>query len=418
MSVARLAMLSVHTSPLDRLGGEKTGGMNVYVRELAQELGKHGVLVDIFTRKSGLQDEIDTSLGENVRVIYIPCGINILDPADLYAHLPQFVSGVVAFTIRNNLSYDLIYSHYWLSGWVASKLREMWGVPFVQMFHTLGHMKNRILRDPMNAGIRSDLRVQTEMRIAQAANRIIAATPAEQMQLMWLYRVDRRKIEVIPPGVNLERFSQLPMDEAKSHLGLSSDTHLFSFVGRMEPLKGIDTLIEALDHIKKQSPVSAPNLRCVVIGGVPGSREWNRLQHLTRQLGVDSMIEFLGAKDQQLLPYYYAASDAVIMPSDYESFGMVALEAMACGAPVIASEVGGLAYLVRDGVTGYLVPVRDSDALARRILFLMQNPDQRYDMGNMAAKVAEEYTWSAIADQLLKIFDEVALKPVFTRRMH
>ncbi len=411
MPINRLAMLSVHTSPLEPLGGDKTGGMNVYIRELAQELGRRGIQVDIYTRRTSEDEsEIDISLGANIRVIRIAAGPKlILDPLDIYPYLSQYTSSLIAFTMKHGLRYDLIYSHYWLSGWVASKLREIWGVPFVQMFHTLGHMKNRIA--PVNApALTSDLRVTTENYVARWASRIIAATPAEQAQLLWLYRADRRKIDIVPPGVNLDRFKLISMNQAKSNLGIPLDTNLLLFVGRIEPLKAVDTILEALSLIRQDNPDLLANLQFSVIGGRPGhssTGELSRLERLSLSMGLGNIVKFLGAKDQELLPDYYAASVGVIMPSDYEFFGMVALEAMASGTPVIATEVGGLAYLVRHEETGFLVPARDSLRLSKYITALLVNPEKRKQMGLTAAGLAQRYTWSAIADQLLNIFDDV-----------
>jgi D-inositol-3-phosphate glycosyltransferase len=410
MLIKHLAMLSVHTSPLDPLGGEKTGGMNVYVRELAQELGKRGIHVDIYTRKSSEDTpEIDMSLGENVRVIHLLAGPKVvLDPADVYLHLSQFTSSLIAFTMKHPVTYDLVYSHYWLSGWVASKLKEISGLPFIQMFHTLGHMKNRIASVSPSSSV-LDTRVTVETQVMRDADRIVAATPAEQAQLRWLYRVDRRKVVVVPPGVNLDRFQAVPMHEAKLRLGLSEDTNLLLFVGRIEPLKAVDTILQALKYIRSTSPSLLENLRFGIIGGDLNSMtgELARLESLRRELGLEDIVHFLGAKDQALLPDYYAASLAVVMPSDYESFGMVALEAMASGAPVIATEVGGLAYLVQNGKTGFLVPARDPKALAERVKSLLLDSEGRNRMGQAAVQLAQAYSWSATADRLLDVFQDV-----------
>lgn len=414
MKIERIAMLSVHTSPLAQLGGRKTGGMNVYIRELAQELGRRGITVDIFTRRASPDaPEVDYSLGENVRVIHVQAGISqFLSPEEVYCHLSQFTSGVIAFTTRHNLSYDLIYSHYWLSGCVAHQLKVVWGIPFVQMFHTLGHMKNRIL--PGNVSMLPDMRITTETQIVQWADRIVAATPAEQAQLLWLYRADRRKIVIASPGVNTRRFHPLPEEEAKTRLNIPQDTSLLLFVGRIEPLKAVDTIIEALDIIRRNHPELLETIRLCIIGGNPddpADPEISHLKHMVAQLHLTPFVDFIGAKDQSLLPYYYAAASAVLVPSDYESFGMVALEAMASGTPVIASEVGGLAFLVKDGKTGFLVPSRDPAALADRITRLLQDPEQQIHMRRASAELARRYTWSAIADQLLPVFDDVVTRP-------
>lgn len=411
--IQRIAILSVHTSPLASPGGKKTGGMNVYIRELARELGQRGIDVDIFTRReSPSQPEIDTSLGNHVRVVHITAGIPApLDPLEVYPHVQQFAAGVLTFATKQpRLKYDIIYAHYWLSGWVADKLREVWGTPFIQMFHTLGHMKNRI--DTRINGLRlPDVRITNETRIVHQAARIIAATPAEQAQLLWLYRADRRKIAIVPPGVDSQRFYPVEREEARTLLGIAPETRLLLFVGRIEPLKAVDTIIEAVDRLKRSDPAVMEQTRLAIIGGNPGdltdNAELARLVQLTVDRDLTENVEFLGAKENHLLPVYYAAATTVIMPSDYESFGMVALEAMASGTPVIATEVGGLAYLVQDNETGFLVPVREPDALAAKIRILITEPETQKRLSQNAAELARRYSWSQIADQILLVFTDV-----------
>lgn len=409
-------MLSVHTSPLAPLGGKKTGGMNVYVRELARELGQRGILVDVFTRRdSPYTPDVDHALGENVRVIHINAGAPVpVDPMDVYPHLQQFAAGVIAFaTKQDGLRYDLVYSHYWLSGWVAHKLNEVWGTPFAQMFHTLGHMKNRI--DSSLGGLKlPDTRITVETQIMNWADRLIAATPAERAQLLWLYRADQRKIAIVPPGVDSERFRPVERSQAHEMLGITPDQKLLLFVGRIEPLKAVDTILQAVHLLKQTQPHALENAKLAIIGGNPqdlaNNKELARLIDLSEQLGLQEVVEFLGAKDQHLLPAYYAAATAVIMPSDYESFGMVALEAMASGTPVIATEVGGLAYLVRDNETGFLVPVREPAALADRMRIVLTEPETQARLGRSAAQLARQYSWSQIADQLLIVFEDMLNK--------
>jgi D-inositol-3-phosphate glycosyltransferase len=399
-------MLSVHTCPLAVLGGKKTGGMNVYVRELAREFGRRGIDVDLFTRshQHGVA-HITSTLGSRVRVIHIPAGPDTtLDPDQVFQYLPEFAENVFAFARRCGLSYDLIYSHYWLSGWVAHALRAEWNVPVAQMFHTLGLMKDRIANKPAMQPV--DQRSFAEADIMTWADRLIAATPAERDQMLWLYRAPRRKIEIVSPGVDLDRFSPLPQAEAKHAIGLPATDRMLLFVGRIEPLKGIDTIFEALAIIKRDASAPLQNLHLCIIGGDPASEdaEMVRLKRRCQELGLDDVVLFLGAKDQNTLNYYYAAAEALIMPSDYESFGMVALEAMACGTPVIASEVGGLAFLVQDDLNGYHVPVREPAALAEKIAVILNNPAKRAELGSGALLTAQNYSWSKIADRLLNVF--------------
>lgn len=408
LQIQRLAMISVHASPLSPMGDKKTGGMNVYVRKVAQEFAQRGVLVDIYTRRTSAGvPQIDRSLHENVRVIHIPvAGLQPLTPDALYPHLSAFTAGVLVFAAQDHLMYDLIYSHYWLSGWVAHKIKHVWNVPFVQMFHTLGQMKDRIASDRTSVSPRATV----EAQIMTWADHIIAATPAEQAQLRWLYRARRRKISIVSPGVDLNQFHPVDQVAARARLNLIDNTQLLLFVGRIEPLKGVDTALQALAILRNERPDLTDKILFMIVGGNPDDprdAEMVRLRRLAAELDLEKVVQFMGARDQSQLPEYYATAAAVIMPSDYESFGMVALEAMASGTPVIASEVGGLAFLVQDGITGFLVPVRDPAILAQRIITLLENPEQLRQMRLAAAELAQQYTWTRIADELMAVFSRV-----------
>jgi D-inositol-3-phosphate glycosyltransferase len=406
----RIALISVHTCPLATLGGKKTGGMNVYIRELSAELGRRGIEVDVFTRSQDpcVPHVNDSGLGVCARVIHVPAGPEEpLSTHDIYPFLPQFVDEVRAFVDAEGLYYDLLYSHYWLSGWVAQCLRETWDIPMIQMFHTLGLMKNRIALSHDEE--EPPLRIDTERQIMRQADALIASTPAERIQLMWLYGADMQKIKVIPPGVDTQQFCPIPQDEAREKIGIPTTDRLLVFAGRIEPLKGIDTLLRSLPLVK-QSLGDDGNRLCVsIIGGDLGGAEQDdaevgRLKELREALGLAEFVTFQGSKSQETLQYYYSAAEVVIVPSHYESFGMVALEAMACGTPVVASEVGGLAYLVQDGVTGFHVPDRDPEELAGKISLLLNNPTLRREMSWSAAQYAQRYAWSRIADQIQEAY--------------
>ncbi len=408
-------MLSLHTCPLATLGGKDTGGMNVYVRDLSRELGRRGLQLDVFTRSQDQhQPHVKEDLGYGNRVIHIPAGPEVpLSKDILYTHVPEFVGGVREFARGQGVTYDLIHSHYWLSGVAARSLQAAWGVPFVQMFHTLGHMKNRVAQSPTER--EGDLRIRVETELLHDADRIIAATPAELAQLQWLYRADIRRVTVIPPGVDLAHFYPRSAGEAKARLGMDPDTHLLLFVGRIEPLKGIETLFQAVARLRDRGACEISRTCVALVGGNPEAAdtaedfntELARLRVLRDELNLADLVTFLGAQDQDALPDYYAAAEAVIMPSHYESFGMVALEAMACGTPVIASEVGGLAYLVRDGETGYHVPDRDPETLADRICMILSNPARRRSLGEQAARHAQAYSWTLIAERIVAVYDGV-----------
>lgn len=410
--VRRVAMLSVHTCPLALLGGKKTGGMNVYVRDFARELGCFGIQVDVFTRsQDDCQPRIKHELGPGGRVIHVPAGPEKPIPvAAMGQYLDEFTDGVLAFAEAEGIEYDLIHSHYWLSGLVAEGLQQAWPhTPIVHMFHTLGHMKNLIAQDASERAPQD--RLDGEAHVIQIADRIIAATPAEEQQLLDYYAADPAKIRVLAPGVDLSRFHPIEQKAAKTKVGIPCGNANILFVGRIEPLKGVDTLLRAMSILQERHPAAIADTCLAIIGGDPWNddpdTEMGRLQQLRTDLGINNLVTFLGAKDQDILPYYYAAAEMVVMPSHYESFGMVALEAMAMGTPVIASEVGGLAHLVQPGVNGFHVPAHDPEALAARILELLTNDALRQQLGKQARTYAAAYSWENIAAQMLDVYREV-----------
>jgi D-inositol-3-phosphate glycosyltransferase len=409
----RIAMLSYHTCPLATLGGKDTGGMNVYVRDLTRFLGLAGVHVDVFTRS---QDEhvphVLHDLGYGNRVVHVPAGLEVPLPKDeLEKYIPEFVQGIEDFAQAKGIRYDLVHTHYWMSGLAGLELKRRWGTPLVHMYHTLGLMKNRVAQSP--GEVEGDYRVRGERKILKDADRIIAATPAELAQLQWLYQAGAQRIAVIPPGVDLSHFYPIPVDEAKAFIGIPPEHRMVLFVGRIEPLKGLDVLIEAMGRFCQHSQVEQKHLDLVIIGGEPDvspqmmTVEMARLQALREKYGIKDMVTFLGKRAQDTLPYYYSAAETVVVPSQYESFGMVALEAMACGTPVVASQVGGLAFLVQDGVTGYSVPVGDPEALCCRLMSLLSDPELRAKMGQQAAHFARRYAWESIAEQITKVYQQI-----------
>jgi len=407
----RVAMLSYHTCPLATLGGKDTGGMNVYVRDLTRELGRLGIHVDVFTRS---QDEhvphILHDLGYGNRVVHVPAGPELpLPKKQLAEYLPQFVEGIKAFAAEKGLSYDIIHSHYWMSGLAAEMLSDTWRVPIVHMFHTLGEMKNRIAQSESEK--EGAYRLEGERRVLKRADRIVAATLAEQAQLQWLYKADLRKISIIPPGIDPCHFYPIPTDEAKEFIGIPKDDRMILFVGRIEPLKGVATLIRAVSCLRIQEMEKPAYL--AIIGGDPNvsptemTAEMTRLQSLCDDLCMKHMVVFLGKRGQDTLPYYYSAAEVLVMPSHYESFGMVALEAMACGTPVIASQVGGLAFLVQDGITGFHVPDGDHSALCEKLTTLIADHDLRRQMGENAFRYAREYAWESIAGHIINLYQSL-----------
>jgi D-inositol-3-phosphate glycosyltransferase len=412
-----IAMLSYHTCPLATLGGKHTGGMNVYVQELTRHLGSLGIHVDVFTRS---QDEhvphVLHDLGYGNRVVHIPAGPE--SPTiknDLPQYLPEFAEGILKFSESKGIKYDLIHSHYWMSGIAAEILKNRWDVPVIQMFHTLGVLKNRIARSESEK--ESPFRIETEKRIVAFANRIVIATPAEKEQLSSNYEADEKKLVIIPPGVDTTRFYPIPEDEARAVIGVPSGNCMILFVGRIEPLKGIETLLRAIALLLHTEEIEECNYYLAIIGGEPDGNgddmnsEMARLQKLSRELGIHDMVIFLGKRSQETLPYYYSAAQVVVVPSLYESFGMVALEAMACGVPVIASQVGGLPYLVQDGKTGYVIPDGKPEILKQRLMQLIEAPALRDEMCNKAVDYARSYDWSLIAKKVANLYKTVLDNP-------
>jgi D-inositol-3-phosphate glycosyltransferase len=410
-SAPRIAMLSVHTCPLATLGGKETGGMNVYVRELARELGNRGLGVDVFTRS---QDErinrISRRLGNDVRVIHLPAGPEKpYNKNEIFHHLPQFVAGVRAFAEAEDISYDVLHSHYWLSGLAAVQLRETWGAPVVHMFHTLAELKNRVATT--SAELEPELRSSCEGDILHQADVIVAATTLEREQMRAYYGADPARIQIVPPGVDLELFRPLPCEASRAAVGIPLDHHMILFVGRIQPIKGIDTLIRAMAQLLRKRPHLKGKMCLSIIGGAGDPTtdgELARLQALEQELGIDDVVTFLGSRAQETLVHYYNAASMVVAPSHYESFGMVALEAMACGTPVIASDVGGLSLNVADGFNGYLVPKGDVDALAYKMELMLEHEQLRAQLGTQACQWAQRFSWQTIADETLSIYARVA----------
>ncbi|MGC8799683.1 MAG: glycosyltransferase [Chloroflexus sp.] len=408
----RIAMLSVHSSPLARLGGKEAGGMNVYVRELARELGQRGIGVDIFTRSQDRTTPTVLPLGRGVRLISLHAGPAApYDKNLLLTYLPEFVSRVRCFADSEDVSYDLIHSHYWLSGEAALRLRHVWRAPVVQMFHTLGAMKNSVARSEEE--VETKRRIAIERRLMREVDAVVAATPLDRAQMVWHYGADANRIRVIPCGVDLRRFQPGDRMQARAALGITPDAIMLVCVGRMEPLKGMDALILAAARLLVQHPEWKERLQVVLVGGDDETQpeRWNseqrRLDGLRRELGITAQVQFAGAQPQERLPLYYTAADVVAAPSHYESFGLAALEALACGAAVVASNVGGLALTIEDRRSGLLVPPDDDAALAAQIERILTDAALAARLRSGAVQRAAEYGWPAVARRIIALYDEL-----------
>lgn len=408
----RIAVLSYHTCPLATLGGKDAGGMNVYVRDLARALGRENIQLDVFTRS---QDEhvphVLHDLGFGNRVAHIPSGPEYpLPKEELVSHIPEFVENILEFARKKECGYDLIHSHYWMSGIAAEELAKEWKAPIIQMFHTLGKLKQQVAQNAEEA--EGDYRIKGELQVVERADKIIASTITEKAQLVDLYGAEPGKIDIISPGVDTSNFYPIPPDEAKEFVGIPEDKRMILFVGRIEPLKGIKTLLKAIGDLHDNGK-SGKDLCLAVIGGDLESKDGQEsadkklISGMRDEYGLGDMVTFLGKRSQDSLPYYYSAAELVVMPSHYESFGMVALESMACGTPVIASLVGGLIHLVEDGVTGYHVPVEDPIALSERISSLLDDKALRYRMGHDAFAFAKKFDWENISERMIQVYREL-----------
>lgn len=388
--------------------------MNVYVRELMRQLGRRGVLVDAFTRsQSSLEPHVpDTDLGPGVRVIHVTAGPEApLSKAEAYRHLPQFVDGVRAFRAAHGVDYDLYHSHYWMSGWAAQRLAVRHPAPIVHMFHTLGAMKD-LARGPDDPPEIAPRR-QVEHELLHSVDAVVAATPVDRAHMVESYAADPERVRVIPPGVDLELFRPIPQAEALARLGDGPEHRMILFVGRMDPVKGLDTLVHAVAQLIAEQPEWRRGACLCIVGGDkpddPAALDetTRRIDVLRAELGLQDFVTFLGPQSQADLPFYYSAAQVVVVPSRYESFGLVALEAMACGAPVIASDVGGLSTLVRNGRTGFLVPDGEPQPLTERLRLLFNDKSLRDEMGRHAVAVAEAYGWPVIAERIEGLYEEV-----------
>jgi len=400
VSQLRMCMLSAHSCPVGKLGTRDTGGMSVYIREIARELGKQGHVIDVYTRVHDPQDHRIYELGQNARLVHLRAGVDEeIHKLALYAHLPAFNNNLESFRRRNNIHYDLIFSHYWLSALAGVHLQQRWRVPHIAMFHTLGAVKNSI-READHAALGEKeprLRIETERNLVRDCHRIIASTGREKHALVRHYGAPSQKIGVVPCGVNLEHFRVTGKAQARRNLGLDSEK-IILFVGRIDPLKGADNLIKALPHL-----CHIPKLKLIIIGGGEHSqREIRQLRKLAYDLEVASSVDFLGLIKHEDLPYFYNAADACVVPSYYESFGLVALESLACGTPVVATDVGNHKNLIRQGDTGYVIKDNDPLRLADRIGLLLLSLESDTRSAQSIRATVDRFSWSNIAEAIAK----------------
>ena len=394
----RIAQVSYHTNPVAPLGGRHTGGMNVYVRELSRELARRGRHVDIFTRREDDGPEL-TSLAPNLRLVRLaagpaaPLAKELLTPC-----LPAFVDGMNHFAAAEGRPYDLVHSHYWQAIAAGEPFARAQGAPHLVMFHTLGEVKNRARVSEEEPGER----IRRERELASSADAIITASGHEQDLLARYYDADPARMVSIPCGVDTDRFRPRDRAESRRALGLERDRPVLLWVGRLEKLKGVDILIDALAQLED------PEALLLVVGGDEhGSALRAELEAQARAAGVGRSVRFTGAVPHDELPLWYSAADVCVVPSYYESFGLVAVEAMACGTPVVASRVGGLVSTVTDGVNGYLIPWRCPEPFAEKLETLIRNPELRANFARAARESVQRFRWDEIARRMEALYAEV-----------
>ncbi|HEY8597885.1 MAG TPA: glycosyltransferase [Thermomicrobiales bacterium] len=407
-NIRRVAMISMHTSPIATLGAKDAGGMNVYVRELSRQLGRQGVAVDIFTRRNDSTTPDVVEPFENVRVVTITAGPPATVPKEaLFAYLGEFASEMALFGLRDGVSYDVIHAHYWLSGMAALLLRRYWDAPIVQMFHTLAALKKEAAKGAAD-GQEPPLRIESERQLISRVDAIVAGNARERAEMTWWYGQCSSKIQTIPCGIDLEQFFPRDRAAARAELGLGSAPILL-FVGRIDPVKGIDFLIEGYAGLRAGwSGAEAPQL--VIVGGelIDGELgpDLARVRDQAARYGVADGLIFRGPQSHERLARYYAATDLTVVPSRYESFGLVAIESMACGTPVVASRAGGLAYTVEEGRNGLLVPYGDPPALTNALDRALRDDVLYQRMSIGAFATAQAYSWADVATRVLTLYRE------------
>jgi len=406
----RIATVSVHTSPLEQPGTGDAGGLNVYVVEVAKRLAERGVEVDIFTRAVSRDQPQVAELAPGVLVRHLAAGpFEDLDKAELPGQLCQFTFELLRTEAAHAPGrYDLVHGHYWLSGQVGAVAKERWGVPLIQSMHTLGKVKNAALAAGDTA--EPDVRLRGEAEVVACADRLVANTDDEAQQLIGHYAADPARVATINPGVDLSVFKPGSQRQARRQLGLPEDGVLLVFAGRVQPLKAPDVVLHAAAQLIADDPALAGRLTVAFVGGPSGTgrQDPDGLEQLAARLGLSGVVRLEPPCPQPELAQWYRAATLVMVPSYTESFGLVAMEAQACGTPVVAAAVGGLRIAVRHGYSGVLVDSRDPGHYARAVRELITAPASLARLARGAREHASRFGWSATVDALLQLYVTVA----------
>lgn len=410
-------MLSVHTSPLEQPGAGDAGGMNVYVVELARRLAERGVEVDVFTRATSSRLPPIARVAPGVTVRHVVAGpFESVEKGELPPHLCDFTTGVLLVEAASDPGrYDLVHSHYWLSGQVGWLATERWDVPLVHSMHTMAKVKNFALAHGDQPEPQS--RVLGEEQVVSAADRLVANTADEAAQLVTLYGADPARVASVHPGVDLDVFSPGNPRAARRRLGLRDDDVVLLFAGRVQPLKAPDVLLHAVARMVADDPALRRRLVVAVVGGPSGSglAKPHGLQLLARCLEVDDLVRFEPPVPQPTLADWYRAADLSVVPSHNESFGLVALESQACGTPVVAAAVGGLQTAVAEGRSGVLVDGYDPADWAKVIARLVASPARRAELADGAIAHAQKFGWELTTDRMLDVYTAACVERDFAR---
>ena len=415
-SKGKVALISVHGDPAVHIGQEEAGGQNVYVRQVGEALARQGWQVDMFTRRSDANQPEIVEHSRNCRTIRLTAGPQtFVARQKIFKHLPEFVKAFFDYQHQQETIYPIIHTNYWLSAWVGMEIKKLQSVQHLHTYHSLGAVKYRSISTiPFIAKTR--LRVEKEC--LETADTIIATSPQEKEHMRSLIS-DKGNVVVIPCGTNIDCFGSVDRQSGRAELGIESEDKVVMYAGRFDERKGIETLVRA---VAKQEVKRHENLKLKIIGGsTPGASdgiERNRIGELVKELGIEDITEFVGRVEHEKLASYYAAADVCVVPSHYEPFGLVAIEAMASRTPVIASEVGGLKFSVVDGETGLLVPPQDETAFAKAIDAVLADDRWRKELGiNARKRVEAKFSWDGVADQiaqeytgaLSKLWEELGL---------
>ncbi|MFT4163873.1 MAG: D-inositol-3-phosphate glycosyltransferase [Microlunatus sp.] len=409
----RVAMISVHTSPLATPGVGDAGGLNVYVAELAKRLGERGLGVDVFTRRTDHDTPEIVDINEHARVIQLTAGpVAEVAKEELPGYLDEFVAAMEPHVP----DHQVLHSHYWLSGMVARTLRDRHRIPMVHTMHTMARVKNELRGDGHLT--EPDIREQGEAAIVAGADILTANTTAEADELRRHYRARDEQIAVVPPGVDLHTFHPCDQPKSRAQLGVPQDAEVILFVGRIQPLKAPDVLIRAAGRLVAERPDRRERLRLIIIGSPSGPQSaWAQtLPELVRDLGLGDVVEFRPHSPRAELFRWYCVCDVVGVPSHNESFGLVALEAQACGRPVVATDVGGLRHAVEDGATGLLVPGHDPAEWAEALGAILDDRQAAGWLGAAGAVHAATFSWSNTAASTLRAY--AAAQRGYARTQH